>query len=228
MSNFFKADNWFFTGVTKLVLLIVVNAMFVICSIPIFTFGASYSGLYYAINKNLKFDRGYAFKSFFTGFKGSFKNSTLATILFLLITMIFAGDIAVLKTFGEMGRIPDSLFVIFIVLTALVWLYAIWVFTYTAVFENTLKNTLKNSLIMFFLELPTTLYAALILTFVGVIIYISYITILIMPGVGVWLISHRMQKSFRKYMTEEQREKEDEMNDMKAYSDKKLFGRKNK
>jgi len=212
LKNLFSYDNWFFRGMTKLVLLIVVNAMFVICSIPIFTFGASYSGLYYAINKNLKFERGYAFRCFWEGFKDNFKQSTLANLLFLLITLIILGDTAAIQTLSESGRMNIGFQLFFYILLGFVWLYATWVFAYVSIFENKLKNVFKNCLILFFAEFPTTFITALILVFVGVVIYIIPYTVLIMPGVGVWLVSYRMQKSFRKYMSDEEKEKSDELN----------------
>ena len=221
-SKILKADNWFFTGVTKLVLLIVINAMFLIGCIPIFTIGASYSGLYYAVNKNLKFDRGYSFRCFWEGFKDSFKQSTIANLIFLAISMVLLGDVAVIQTFAQQGKINEGFSIFFMILLALVWLFAIWVFAYVATFQNSLKNIFQNCIKLFVAEMPTTLYAAVIMAFVAFIIWLIPPTVFVMPGVGVWFITMRMQRSFRKYMTQEQREKEDEINQFKVYDDRKL------
>ena len=222
MEKFFRTDNVFFTGVTKLFLLIIVDALFVVCSLPVFTFGVSFSALYYTINKNLKFNRSYTFRTFWEGLKENFKQSTIATLIFILISLILLGDVAAVVTFAQQGVIPGGFEVLFYILLAIVWIYAIWVFSYIAMFKNDLKTIFKNCLRMFVSELPTTLYCALILAFVIVCVYLVYALVLIMPAAGVWLMSMRLQKSYRRYMTDEQRQQEDELNNMKVDDDSKL------
>lgn len=222
MDKIFKADNIVFTGATKLFLLIIVNALFVICSIPVFTFGAAFSALYYTINKNLKFNRGYTFGSFKDGLKENFKQSTLANLIFIAISMVLMGDIAAVRTFVEKGQMPDGFQVLFYILFFLVWIFAIWVFSYIAMFEADLKTIFRNCLKMMVVELPTTLYCAVIMLFVIASIYLIAVLVFIMPAVGIWLMSMRLQKSYRRYMTDEQKAKEDELNNMKVYDDNKL------
>lgn len=198
------------------------DCLFIVCSIPIFTFGASFTALYYVINKNFKFERGYALGAFWDGFKSNFKQSTIVSLIFLAITFVLLGDIAVIRTFAETGQIPDGFQILFYIVLVILSLYNVWVFAYISMFKDNLKTVFKNCAVLFVAQLPTTIYCLLILVFVGVSIYLVKAFIIITPAVGVWLMSMRIQKSFRRYMTQEQRDYEDEINNMKVYDDSKL------
>ena len=203
MERFLKADNWFFTGITKLVLLILVNAMFIIGCIPVVTAGASLGALYHTIHKNLMDNRGYTIPCFWEGFRSNLKQSTIAMVIFLAISAVLFADDAIIRTMAQSGKINEGFSVLFWILLGLVWLYAIWVFASIALFQNSLKNIMRNGLVLFFAELPTTVYTAVIIAFTAFTIWLIWPLIFLMPAVGIWLIGYRMQKVFRRYQPED-------------------------
>ena len=84
--NIFNSDGWFARIFGTIGDIIVVNILFIICSIPIFTMGASMSAMYYTLLKKQRTgETGGIIKLFFRGFKDNFKKSTIAWLLFLLI-----------------------------------------------------------------------------------------------------------------------------------------------
>ena len=88
--NIFNSDGWFARIFGTIGDIIVVNILFIICSIPIFTIGASMSAMYYTLLKKQRTgETGGIIKLFFKGFKDNFKKSTIAWLLFMLIAFVF-------------------------------------------------------------------------------------------------------------------------------------------
>lgn len=198
--------------ITKIVNLVVIDALWLIFCIPIITAGASTTAFYYTIQKNIKYNRGYTAQCFWDSFKENFKLSTGAWLIFLAFLVAFIFDIGIVEFFAEVGRIPTGLDTLFYILIVLVLLYAIWVFAYIARFENTFKNTLKNAAILAISSLPVSIVMFLLITATGVIVWLLPPAVLIMPGVCLWFISILTEKVFRRNMTEEERREEDERN----------------
>ena len=56
--NIFSSDGWFTRVFGTIGDIIVVNILFIICSIPIFTIGASMSAMYYTLLKKQRTGEG--------------------------------------------------------------------------------------------------------------------------------------------------------------------------
>lgn len=145
--NIFNSDGWFARIFGTIGDIIVVNILFIICSIPIFTMGASMSAMYYTLLKKQRTgETGGIIKLFFKGFKDNFKKSTIAWLLFLLIAFVFSLDF---NLFGKGGPQENKLMyytsVIFFILICFI---AIYLFPVISAFENTLKNLILQSIYM--------------------------------------------------------------------------------
>ena len=145
--NIFSSDGWFARIFGTIGDIIVVNILFIICSIPIFTMGASMSAMYYTLLKKQRTgETGGIIKLFFKGFKDNFKKSTIAWLLFLLIAFVFSLDF---NLFGKGGPQENKLMyytsVIFFILICFI---AIYLFPVISAFENSLKNLIIQSMYM--------------------------------------------------------------------------------
>ena len=54
MGRFFDIDGPFLGGLTKMADVFILNLLLILCSLPIFTFGAAYTALYYVTLKMVK------------------------------------------------------------------------------------------------------------------------------------------------------------------------------
>ena len=145
--NIFSSDGWFARIFGTIGDIIVVNILFIVCSIPIFTMGASMSAMYYTLLKKQRTgETGGIIKLFFKGFKDNFKKSTIAWLLFLLIAFVFSLDF---NLFGKGGPQENKLMyytsVIFFILICFI---AIYLFPVISAFENSLKNLIIQSMYM--------------------------------------------------------------------------------
>lgn len=212
MFDFLKIEGPFATALYKIVNMIIVSAMWLLFCIPIFTSGASTAALYYTVQKTLKNDRGNSWQCYWASFKRNFKQSTLITLIFMAIAFVCITDIQLTGLLGEKWGPVGGMSVFFIILLILTCIYAIWVFAYIARFESRMKQSLKNALLLSIMHFPTTIVVGLIGAGSVALIVIMWPLVFIMPSVSVWLISYFTEKIFRRYMSEEDKEREDDLN----------------
>lgn len=205
--NIFSSDGWFARVFGTIGDIIVVNILFIICSIPVFTMGASMSAMYYTLLKKQRTgEYGGIVKTFFKGFKDNFKQSTIAWILFLLISFIFSLDF---NLFGKGGpQESTAMYYTCVVLFILTCFIAIYLFPVICAFENTLKELILQSI---FFAAKNFIFTILIMILYTLPIYFLLaspqvfmvgIFILIVCGFGLiaYLSSFMFIKAFSPYL----------------------------
>lgn len=128
------------------------SMLWLVCSLPLITIGASTAGLYAVVMRE---EMDGVVKPFFKGFRSSFRKATAAEGIFLLIGGILLADLSWLR--GMEAEWVSLLAALIRVLMALAAATAIYTFPLIAVFEQSLRQTLKNALLIALSNLPTTL-----------------------------------------------------------------------
>ena len=89
MSNLFSYDSKFTQVMSYIADLFILNIIFLICCLPVFTIGAAQAGLYTATRQMIDpSDDRSVFKAFFRGFASGFGKITLVSTFFLLLDVI--------------------------------------------------------------------------------------------------------------------------------------------
>lgn len=91
--NFNWIDNPIMRGMGRVADFIILNLLWIVCSIPIITIGASTTALYTVMLKLVKNEEGYIAKGFLKAFKENFKQSTIMWAIFLLLGILFVVDL---------------------------------------------------------------------------------------------------------------------------------------
>jgi len=149
MASFFNYDNpvWRFIG--KFFDIMILNLLWVICSIPIVTMGASTTAVYYVTLKLVRDEEGSTIKSFFKSFKENFRQSTVIWLMLLVAGALIGFD---LYFFLQMQTTVSALRTVMIaVFGGLLLIYlsiALFVFPIQAKFYNPVKRTLFNAFFM--------------------------------------------------------------------------------
>lgn len=206
MSKLF--DNKIIDGISKIADVAVLSFFFLACSIPLFTMGASASALYYATNKCIYKGRGYT-TEFFHSFKDNFKQATISWLIYFVLFLILSGDIYISLHMISNGGIFAAAPFFFILLTAFVYLWAVFHFAYLARFENDLKTSFKNSAIIMVANLGWSLIILAVTLCLLYLVYRFLFLLLFTPGILACATQPIIEKVFRKYMSEEDIEKED-------------------
>lgn len=92
----FGIDSKFYEVVSRIADLVVLNLLFVLCSLPIITIGASTTALYGVTKKMAENREGYIFRNYFRLFKENFKQSTIMWIILLLFALIPTIDLYII------------------------------------------------------------------------------------------------------------------------------------
>ena len=149
LSGFFNYDNpvWRFIG--KFGDLILLNILWLVFSIPIFTIGASTTAVYYVTLKLARDDDGYTIRSFFKSFKENFKQATIIWLILLVIGAILGVDLyffaRVYTGTGTLKTVMLTVFLALIIVYAAVFMY---IFPLQSRFVNTVKRTFFNAFFM--------------------------------------------------------------------------------
>lgn len=93
MANMFNPDSGFSRFMNRVGDLFTLNILWIICSIPIITIGASTTALYYVDLKLLNNEECYIIKSFFKAFKENFKKSTILWMFIMLISILLGTNL---------------------------------------------------------------------------------------------------------------------------------------
>ena len=121
--------------------LIVAGLLWLVCSLPLLTVGASSTALYYAVAKCVRHNRGRLTPTFFHGFRSNFRQATLVWLLILAYVLIGLADAYAIRV---MGYGPGS---VLHILSRIFFLPALllfpWLFAFVSRFQNTVKGTLK-------------------------------------------------------------------------------------
>lgn len=208
MSGFFNYDNpvWRFIG--KFGDVIILNILWLICSIPVFTIGASTTAVYYVTLKLVRDEDGYTIRSFFKSFKENFKQATIIWLIMLAAGVVIGFDLY----FFIMIRTASSTFrtIMLAVFGGFGIIYlaiSTYVYALQARFFNPVKKTLFNA---FFMSIRHLFHTIGMLAVDGVIVFLmfTYVPQLILFGFPLiaFFNSYIFNAIFKKYIPEEQRD----------------------
>lgn len=212
MGNIFNLDNKFFRAVNKIVDCVCLSMLWLLFCIPIFTIGASNTALYYTVNKVIRHDRGYISSEFWHAFKTNFKQSTLAWLIVLAAGILMCTDAYIMYQFAKAGEKSGVLYYVFIIFFAFLIMWANYIFSYIARFENNLKHTLKNTALIAIGSFLRTILLLVLFVICALAIYIFPFAIIFVPSLYMVIKNRVMENIFRKYMSEEDIAAEEERN----------------
>lgn len=129
----------------------------------------------------------------------------------LVLYLFLAFDYMILQAMIEENASAGTLSNVILCIVMLVTLWGLYLFPYIARFENSTKAILKNCMLMALLNLPwsAVLLAAFLVCvalFIACFTTISPLFIACIPGVYIVVANFILERVFRKYLSEEDRE----------------------
>ena len=98
MGRFFDMDNRFFTFMSRVSDLIILNLLCILCCLPIVTAGASITAMFYVTLKMVRNEEAYIAKSFFKSFKQNLKQSIIINLIMLVTGALLYFDLTIAKS----------------------------------------------------------------------------------------------------------------------------------
>lgn len=185
MNRLFNLDSPIMVFLGKVGDLIWLNVLTMLCCIPIVTVGASVTALNYVSIKMVRKEEGYLTKNFLKSFRQNFFQATALWLLMLFILAVAGADFYFLSIMeGTMVQVVKiGLYAVFLLFLC----SSIYWFPLLSKFENSLKNIIKNSLLLSIMHFPKTIGILLIY---GAFLAIYYFfTFRIMPLIFLMGIS---------------------------------------
>ena len=149
----FSPDSKFMEIFGRITDLILLNLLFLLTCLPIFTIGAATAALYDVCFRFMREEYSGIAKSYFRAFRNNFRQGTLIWLLLLVVIVPALFYFYVLFSLDSLLRYLGFLFVILGLLCAMT---ASYVFPWISQFENTTLQALKNALILSLSRLPRT------------------------------------------------------------------------
>jgi uncharacterized membrane protein YesL len=161
MGKAMSMDSGLVRGLSKAADFAILNFLFMITCLPVFTIGAALSSLYAMLFKISADREGPVAASYFQEFRTNFKKGALLGCLCLGIgALISVNYYFVFRQ--EMSGFAGVISAILGVASMLFFMLSIYSFALQGRFENTIKNTVKNALLMSVRHFPGTLLLLLI------------------------------------------------------------------
>lgn len=161
--NFLKPDSPVMNFLSILADLIILNLLFIICSIPIVTFGAAYSAKYYVAMKIMRGEDTGTIIPFFKAFGRNFKQATVSWMIMLLAIALILLDWRWIIASGW-STTPFMYKFGVIAMTAFVWLITLAIFPTIARYEMKTREYFKAALIFVIIKfIPLVLITAFML-----------------------------------------------------------------
>lgn len=161
MRKLFNLDNPFMQFMSRIADYFIVNLFMVLLSFPIITMGAAMT----AGNKvmqDFQFDNEQpVVRSFFKSFARNFKQSTIVWLVVVLVALFLFGDMILVYAYVN-GVFKLVMFALLGSASIMVLGTALFAFSLIARYENTLKQQLRNSVLLAIGHLPKTILLLLL------------------------------------------------------------------
>lgn len=209
--RFFSPDSKLMQAISRISDLVILNILFLITCIPLFTIGASLTALYTVCFKLGTDKEEGAVRPYLRAFRENFKQSTAAWLILVFFGGATIANIALAYSYsGVLGYT----YLVFIGMFFLLLMIGAYVFPLISQFYNDTKSTLKNALLLSVGHLPRTIIMvvfnvlpfALFLSDLYLFFYCAMIWVLIYFSAAAYLNANILRKVFAPFRPAEEPE----------------------
>lgn len=162
MNSILSPDSKFIAVLTRLADLIILNAVFLVTCIPVITAGPALTALYYVAFSLGTEKEKKTVRAYFRAFKANFGPALKLWLIFLIPGAALTVDILLFLSLPS-GAV--WIFVVLCLLAAFELLIFGYAFPLAGIFENDIRTTLKNAVLLSIVKLPVSILIAAINAF---------------------------------------------------------------
>ena len=147
MRTIFSMDNLFFRTMGKFVILVWLNVLTLVFSLPIITAGASFTAMYAVTLRMARNEEGGITRGFINAFKDNIKNSTKVWIVMLAFIIFYALDINLIAQ-GILSEMGEYRIVVEVAVALVIYIFAMvidYIFPLLARYDASIRDTVKNA-----------------------------------------------------------------------------------
>lgn len=189
MRFLFNMDSPIMLFISRFCDIVILNVVFLLTCIPIFTIGAATSALYDVVFRMDTDREGKLLSTYFRAFRDNFRQGTaiwLALLLFCAATYVNMTRFSVLGDHAYL--LGYSLFVVSMLVLVLEVFIAAYAFPLLSQFRNSTRQTVKNALLLAIGNLPRTLVVSIINCFPWTLLIMNFYTFIRLGF--IWLAAY--------------------------------------
>ena len=161
MRNLFNYENPFIQFLVRVGDLMILNVLFILCSAPVVTLGASLTALH-RVTQNMLFEQEEPLiKAFFRAFRQNFKQSTLVWLVELVVIVSLVCDVLLVMAYFN-GGLAKAMYILVAVLAILVAGVFSYLMPLIARYENGMRQQVYNAVVLAIIKLPKTVLLMLL------------------------------------------------------------------
>lgn len=157
MKNLLNLESPLMQMLTRIGDMILLNVLFLICSLPVITLGASLAALHKMLQEIVYDVDSSTVKGFFRAFRANFKQATVVWLFMLLIFVSLFCDYLLIITYFSGTEAVKWMLILLAVLAVLVICVISWLFPLLVRYDNKLRQLLNNAIILSIIKLPRTI-----------------------------------------------------------------------
>ena len=194
----FRSDNPFWQSMGTVYDIFIVNSLWLLCSLPLFTIGPATAAAFYALAQRLLGEGRTVSGDFFSSFKRNFKQGVLLGVPLTALGLFLAADIWLCR---RSGTGIFTFFMFFFAVIFLFWCFVtLYVFPILAKFELGSREILIRAFTLSIRNLPMTLTMLFVS---GICLWLCHIApglIFIMFGIAAQFCTTIMLSIFRPWL----------------------------
>lgn len=142
IKKIFDMDNPLMQGLSTAAYLMILNLLAMVCCLPVFTAGASLTALHDVIRDMVRHEETYPAKMFFDSFKKNLRAGSRMGLIFI------AAAVLILANYYAAAAFLPAFRFISLALGIVLLAVSFWAFALLARFENTVRGTLRNAILL--------------------------------------------------------------------------------
>lgn len=205
MQFLFDQDSAIMQILSRLADVVVLNILFLLTCIPIFTIGSAITAMYDVAFRLDTEREGKMLPIYFQAFRANFRQATAIWMLFLVFGVATWVNMTL---FSNIGGTWGTICILLITLAPVILgLIASYAFPLLSQFDNTVKETIKNALLLSLAYLPRSLVILAINAFPWILlagnlytfVKLGCLWLLMYFGAAAYMISRILNKVFKPY-----------------------------
>lgn len=205
MQAFFSSDSKLMQAMGRIGDLVILNLLFFISCLPLFTIGAASAALYTVCFQMGTEKESGIFHTYVRAFRENFKQGTVVFLILALFLLAGFFDTLLLSSLAGWLRYGCILTAILLVLAVLMYSYA---FPLLSQFSNGIRATLKNALFLSLGYLPRSLLIAAVNVFpmalalldLYLFLQMGFLWVFLYFSAAAYLSTLLLKKVFARYM----------------------------
>lgn len=163
MKSIFSFDGPLFAFVERIGNLMILNFLFLVCSLPIVTIGPAMTAMHYVTLKMARDEEEMILKPFLHSFKQNLKQGIVVGLITFAAGAFLAYDLYIIYQLMMTGGFLDKVIFVVILLAFIVyWMITVYIYPMLARYDNSTKQMFRTAALLAVRHLPATVCMGII------------------------------------------------------------------